>query len=548
MRSLRSRTILLNVIAITVAILVATIISAFSVANLGHSSSEQSLRLLCETGKSSLNYYFKSVEQSVKTVSSLIDADLDAIPEATLVADFHEHMNQADTIFREAALNTNGVFTYYYRIDPSIDAVTGEKGFWYTNLDGKGFVSHEVTDISDEKNECVWFYTPKETGKPVWLPPYVTDGLNNVYVVSYNVPVYRNGSFVGVVGIEIDYKTLGAQIKDITLLDSGYAYIVDANDGTIIFHPTIDVFKNPEIKSTTPPEFKEQMKKGEHHIEYTFQGVQKHCYWLPLSNGMNVVVAVPVAEVNNVWISVIIQIVVAAAIIIAVFIAISILFARRFTKPLKALTAAAEEINTGNYDVKLDYKGNDEIGTLTMTMNRLISNLGDYIEDLNNLAHTDALTSVSNKNAFDERAKEIQEKIDAGDQDLKFAIVILDCDNLKDINDEFGHDKGDIYLRNSCYLMTRVFQKSVVYRIGGDEFGVILEGEDYENREALKKAFIDRSAEMCSFAKEQWEKIRVSVGVAAYDPQIDSSVADVLRHADLLMYQNKRKRKKQNSK
>ena len=237
-----------------------------------------------------------------------------------------------------------------------------------------------------------------------------------------------------------------------------------------------------------------------------------------------------------------------AAIIIAVFVAISILFARRFTKPLKALTAAAEEINAGNYDVKLDYKGNDEIGTLTMTMNRLISNLGDYIEDLNNLAHTDALTSVSNKNAFDERAKQIQERIEAGEEGLAFAIAILDCDNLKDINDEFGHDKGDIYLRNSCYLMSRVFQGSVVYRIGGDEFGIILEGEDYENREALKKAFIDRSAEMCSFAKESWEKIRVSVGVAAYDPQIDSSVADVLRHADTLMYQNKRKRKKQNSK
>ena len=544
MRSLRSRIIFINVIAITVAILVATIISAFSIANLGHSSSEQSLRLLCETGKSNLNYYFRSVEQSVKTVSSLIDADLDAIPEASLVADFHEHMEQADTIFREAAVNTNGVLTYYYRIDPAIDQVTGEKGFWYTNLDGKGFVSHPVTDISDEKNKCVWFYTPKETGKPVWLPPYVTDGLNNVYVVSYNVPVYRNNSFVGVVGIEIAYGTLGTQIKDITLLKSGFAFIVDANDGTIIYHPTIDVFKNPEVKSTTPPEFTEQMKKGEHHISYTFRGVEKHCYWLPLSNGMNVVVAVPLAEINAVWISVIIQIVAAAAVIMAAFVAISILLARRFTRPLKALTAAAEEINSGNYDVKLDYKGNDEIGTLTMTVNRLISNLGDYINDLNNLAHTDALTSVSNKNAFDARAKQIQERIEAGEEGLAFAIAILDCDNLKDINDEFGHDKGDIYLRNSCYLMSRVFHGSVVYRIGGDEFVIILEGEEYENREALKRTFIERSDEMCSFAKEPWEKIRVSVGVAAYDPQIDSSVADVLRHADLLMYQNKRKRKK----
>lgn len=298
-------------------------------------------------------------------------------------------------------------------------------------------------------------------------------------------------------------------------------------------------------RPTTPPEFTRAMKAGEPHIQYRFQGVDKHAYWLPLTNDMNIVVVVPVSEVNNVWLTVLLQIIAASALLIATSILVTVLYTRRITKPLKEITKAAEEINKGNYNVELNYKGDDEIGMLATTMNTLIHNLGEYIEELNNLAYADALTSIQNKNAFDLRAKELQQRIENPEDHPEFAIVILDCDNLKEINDAYGHDKGDIYLRNSCRAMTRVFQNSPIYRIGGDEFAAILLDEDYKNRDALKNAFGHCCGEFYSFAKEPWEKIRVSIGVAAYDPEIDKSFQDVMVHADHKMYENKRKRKKQ---
>ena len=545
MRSVRTKITILNVVAVSVSLLVATTISAFFVALQGHERSEESLRLLCQTGKNNLDYYFKSVEQSVNTVSSLVDDHLDSLSDEDFSTRFHTHIESARSAFAEAAKNTNGVLTYYYRIDPSISTPTGEPGFWYTNLDGKGFKEHEVTDLSDEQYKAVWFNKPKTDGKPVWLPPYVTDNLD-VYVVSYNVPVYRQNSFVGVVGIEIDYATLGEQIKNIKAQKTGYAFIVESDKTTIIYHPTIDLLSMPEAeRPTTPPEFTRAMKAGEPHIEYRFQGVDKHAYWLPLTNDMNVVVAVPVSEVNNVWLTVLLQIIGVAALLIATSILVTVLYTRRITKPLKEITKAAEEINKGNYNVELNYKGDDEIGVLATTMNTLIHNLGEYIEELNNLAYADALTSIQNKNAFDLRAKELQQRIENPEDHPEFAIVILDCDNLKETNDAYGHDKGDIYLRNSCRAMTRVFQNSPIYRIGGDEFAVILLDEDYKNRDALKKAFGHCCGEFYSFAKEPWEKIRVSIGVAAYDPEIDKSFQDVMVHADHKMYENKRKRKKQ---
>lgn len=543
MRSIRSKTILLSVVGITIAIFVSVLISSITIANLGHSSSENTLMLLCETGKNNLNYYFKSVEQSVSTVSSLIEDDLKKISDDDYIYNFENHINYSKEIFAESAINTNGVYTYYYRLDPSESAKNKQLGYWYIK-DKNKFVEHEVTDLNDRSKECRWFYITKDKDEPIWLTPYMTDNLNE-YVVSYNAPIHRNGKFIGVVGIEISYETIGEKIKDIKINKSGYAFVVDSNSGSIIYHPYIDLSGMDEKdRPLVPDDFYEEMKNGEHHLEYTYEGVKKHAYILELGNGMSVVVAVPISEVNETWYMLVIQVIVIGVVLIEVFVVISIFFSRRITKQLFKLTKAANEINEGNYDIKLDYNGKDEIGVLTSAVNKLVKNLGEYINDLNSLAYADPLTSLRNKGAFDLVVSELQKQIDLSKEKIEFAIAILDCDDLKDINDSYGHDKGDVYLRNSCNLMCRVFKKSVVYRIGGDEFAIILQGEDYQYRKELTKFFVDKSKEICAFAKEPWEQIRVSIGVADFDSEIDKTVEEVIIHADHLMYENKRDRKK----
>lgn len=552
MRSVRTRISVLNVVAVSVALVTVTVIGVISIATFGHESSEESLRLLCQEGKNNLNDYFDSVEQSAEIVSGLITKDL----KDRDLDNLNEHISNADGFFKEAIEHTESVATYYYRFDPEI---TEEDGFWYVD-EGEGLKTHAVSDIT--QSDCPWFYNPKNDGKASWLLPYNTDNLDSFWVVSYNVPIYKDTTFVGVVGIEINYKTLGERIKDIKALETGYAYIIDNETGTIIYHPYIDLLAMPEDERPKTPEIFIKGIKGEKdrfggiHIEYKYEdyghnkkrSVEKHCYVLELSNeDMSVVVCVPLSEVNNLWLDVILKIVFAALIIIAATITVAILFSRRFTKPLKDLTMAAEEINKGNYDVKLEYKGNDEIGVLTNTVNQLIENLGGYINDLNVLAYADALTSVRNRSAYEIAMRELQKDIDEK-KDLEFAIALFDCDDLKDVNDLYGHDKGNVYLRNSCHLICRIFEHSVVYRVGGDEFIVILQGEDYKNRDKLRKQFEAKSAEICSFAKADYEKIRVSIGIAAYDPNVDATAQDVAVHADHLMYENKRERKRKGKK
>ena len=537
MRSLRAKLTLLNVIPIAVAITITTVIGAVYISRIGHKDAEQALSLSCEIGKNNLNYYFKSVEQSVNTVSSLIDADLDNLSDDNWTA----HMHNADIIFKEAAINTNGAYTYYYRIDPEISNVTGEKGFWYI-LEDEGFAPHTVTDITPEG--CPWFWRPKEQDKAIWLLPYDTDSLDNVTVLSYNAPVKRNGSFVGVVGIEISYSTVGEPIKDIKVSQSGFAFVVENETGSIIYHPKYDILgMDSDKRPSMPKGFNELIKGNDHHIEYTFEGVEKHAYWLDLGNGMTVVVAVPESEVAAIWLTVVTRIIIVSVGILVLFAVLTVLYTRRITKPLKELTKAAELINEGDYDVKISCRTNDEVGTLTNTFNKLISNLSGYIEDLNSLAYKDALTGVRNRSAFDIALDGIESRIKDSDTKVEFAVAVFDCDDLKHINDEYGHDKGNIYLKKASELIVKTFKNSNVYRLGGDEFTVILEDEDYQNREKLEKQFRKECEEISKKAKNEWDKVSVSVGVASYNPKKNKNVREVSIRADQLMYENKRERK-----
>lgn len=161
------------------------------------------------------------------------------------------------------------------------------------------------------------------------------------------------------------------------------------------------------------------------------------------------------------------------------------------------------------------------------------------VNDLNKRVFVDALTSVRNKGAFADYTQEMQNRLDHGET-LEFGVGVFDCDNLKTVNDQFGHDKGDVYIKAASRLICRVFKHSPVFRIGGDEFAVILQNEDYRNRETLVKQFETERSKICAAAGNRWEAPRVAIGIAVYDPAFDESVTDTMHRADKLMYENKR--------
>lgn len=189
---------------------------------------------------------------------------------------------------------------------------------------------------------------------------------------------------------------------------------------------------------------------------------------------------------------------------------------------------------------------NNEIGDIYKSIKTLETNINTYIYNLNQVendnkikdtqilkltdkTYKDALTSVGNVNAYNQKIKDLYGT---------YAIVMLDINNLKQINDKFGHKVGDEYIKGCCKLICNAFKHSPVYRIGGDEFIVILQKVDYDNRQfiidKLTKTFDDLYNNTNIDLPYRYS---MSIGMAISKP--DMSVEDVYNLADKQMYNNK---------
>ena len=151
----------------------------------------------------------------------------------------------------------------------------------------------------------------------------------------------------------------------------------------------------------------------------------------------------------------------------------------------------------------------------------------------NEKAYRDEMTGVKNKTAFTEYMETLQEQIRQR-QLREFSIVVCDVNGLKQINDSFGHIEGDAYIRSASQLICHTWEHSPVFRIGGDEFVVVLQGSDYQNRHALERRI-----------KEQVQKnlkagrVVIAMGMADYTAGSAASADDVFERADKRMYEDK---------
>ena len=161
----------------------------------------------------------------------------------------------------------------------------------------------------------------------------------------------------------------------------------------------------------------------------------------------------------------------------------------------------------------------------------------EYAYDLSvarKMALVDSLTGVKNKHAYVKWEKDINAKIETGEQE-PFAVIVCDINNMKEVNDRYGHKEGDACIRRMCAKICKTYSHSPVFRYGGDEFVVIIQGEDYQNRFEL--------LDVINKLPEDTSAIKVgdtfSVGMAEYDKSKHFSLLSVFELADKAMYERK---------
>lgn len=230
---------------------------------------------------------------------------------------------------------------------------------------------------------------------------------------------------------------------------------------------------------------------------------------------------------------------------------------RAIIRPINLLSDAAEHYSAQQeVNVELDnlpIRSNDEIKSLYDSLLKMSQNITEYITSLkqtrqelqktrieadvmNELAFKDALTGVGSILAYDYHVKKLSEEMK--ENQARYGIAVFDMNDLKKINDTYGHEKGNEAICHTCDLIRGVFTESPVYRFGGDEFVVVIQGEDYDH-------IVERIRQLKKARKTTnnmgGDGFNAAIGYALYKGE--ATVEDVFRKADNRMYEEKKKMK-----
>ena len=152
----------------------------------------------------------------------------------------------------------------------------------------------------------------------------------------------------------------------------------------------------------------------------------------------------------------------------------------------------------------------------------------------NETARRDSLTGIRNLTAFQEFYAGLQKDVDEKTIE-NYGIAICDLNDLKLVNDTQGHKAGDEYIKDACRLICRLFAHCPVFRVGGDEFIIVIKENDYKDRNDL----------VAAFRRQIEDNVRIgsgpviALGLADYMPSTDTSVEEVMKRADSRMYEDK---------
>lgn len=279
---------------------------------------------------------------------------------------------------------------------------------------------------------------------------------------------------------------------------------------------------------------------------------------------------IEVADVNNSILSAAFRISGEISVIMIICIILLLLFVNdRYVEQIRSLEADIreyEEHKKGDIvnHILSNVKGKNEISSLAYQFANLILEMEEHMnsltvttkelqdtrqraDEMNLLANKDSLTGIRNKTAYDNEIKRLELQFRQGYK--KFGIVMIDLNYLKKINDTYGHEHGNAAIKKLCYIVCHVFAHSPVFRIGGDEFVVILERNDYNDVQLLVDTFNSQVAiTETNGSLEPWERITAAIGYALYDDETDTSIDDVFCRADKNMYAHKKEMKAQREK
>lgn len=497
MRLLQKKILALVISSILISAMVVMMIAFSNYNQIVESNLEQIMQLMCSEKRQTIDEKLLNIEQSVHKLHQFA---VDQINETENLWQneemYEEHISSMKALIETTARYTDGAVSVYYRVD---SAIKGPKqGVWMLkNTSGK-FIEYEMTDIlyydKNDVERVGWYYLPIANGKETWLNPYYNKNMGQE-IISYVIPIILDSKVIGVVGMDISTHLLYENTENVTLYDTGYAFLMDC-EGKFVYHPEMkEEMISEDFNNKHAYLYEKSLVVADNRSveNYVWNNIDKKMTAQKLRNGMIFTVCVPEQEIKQ-----------PQQIVLAESIAVIILVMSAFI-------------------------------VITVSITKVIVKM----------IYTDVMTRVGNKTAYEECIDTIYKRI-RNKEKLNFVVAVIDINDLKKVNDTYGHEWGDVLIKNGAAIVKMVWGNEVVYRIGGDEFVAVcfdMKKEAVEKKMALFEKEIINHNRNNNQAKIN---LQMAIGVSMYNPETDKEYQDVFRRADSAMYEDKKQKKMDN--
>lgn len=355
--------------------------------------------------------------------------------------------------------------------------------------------------------------------------------------------------------VSVDMRTLGDMLSEVPIGPGGDMYLLDGQ-GRFITQPR-QVSENSLWRhAMSVPTRQEGPVVVEDRNDYRGRRVlmskvhiEEQGWWLVYEDDYRLAMAPVISARRQIWIAVLM--------IGALAIFVALRMTRSILNPIRSLALGARRINEGLVGVKIPRTSDDEIGLLTDTFNemamtitlskaelqyknKMLNSQNDQLQDMNvlleQLSVTDGLTGLYNHRHFWNILDQELARVDRYQGDL--ALILVDLDDFKRVNDRFGHSVGDLLLQSIARILKETVRDTdVIARYGGEEFAVLLPETDRKGVESVAEK-LRSSVEVMRFTVPDTDitlHVTVSVGISVFR----GNRREFFNSADKALYKSK---------
>lgn len=504
MKSIRTKITAAIVVCSLISAIIISLMSISNARNISNMQAEKELALSCENTGKEINALISRVEQSVDTLSDIAMAELDFTKFQNNDAYVNQYTDSLLNDFMKFSEHTDGAICSYIRYNP--DFTNPTSGIFLTRPDtNSAFDSITPTDFSmyekDDLAHVGWYYIPVANKAPIWMDPYLNENIN-VYMISYVVPLYENGTSVGILGMDIDFSQISGFADSASAFDTGYAFIL-SSEGKVLYHRDMEVgtdlteYNGGELASVR--EFVTNPGNQGSTLIYSYNGTDKYLAFSELDNGMKLVLTAPLKEIKADADSLSAKIFgfLLAGVLISII--LGIIISSTIANPIKKITAVIRQTSQLDFkktsDVEKLVKKKDETGIMAQAVNEMQLVLRELVSDMeqvkgNLLENMTLLDDVMKENnAISEDNSATTQELAAGMEETTESTNMI-VGNINAIQDNVSgiQNLSQKEQESSEEVMTRARQLRDNTIVSSDKTMEIYASMKEQTEEAIKKS------------------------------------------------------------